>query len=263
MRALLSSGAPTLGTHLFLMSPTVVEIIGKTEAFDYVEFLAEYAAYDLPSLENFCRAAELHSLGTMIKVDWEGHRFIAQRSVGAGFESVLFTDPRSADDARDCVRSVRADTPEIQGLYGAGARRHALPLYGGGPAYVQALNDVVVSVMIEKGPAVESLEEILAVPGIDMVQWGPADYCMSIGRAGDSASKDIRAIEKRVIETSIAAGVRPRAEILNAEEARYYADLGVRDFCLGYDLFVLYSGLKDGGERLRAVLEEETSAART
>lgn len=243
IRTLLDSRAPTLGTHLFLMSPTVVEIVGHTQAFDYVEFLAEYAPYDLNSLEDFCRAAELHSLGTMIKVDWEGRRFAAQRSVGAGFESVLFTDPRSADDVRDCIRSVRPDTPDANGFYGVGARRHALPLYGGTPAYVQALNNVVVAIMIEKGPAVESLDEILAVPGIDMVQWGPADYCMSIGRAGELASKDIREIEKRVIETCLAADVRPRAEINTVEQAKYYADLGVRDFCLGYDLFALYTVL--------------------
>ena len=39
--------------------------------------------------------------------------------------------------------------------------------------------------MIEKASAVEQLDEILAVPGVDMVQWGPADYSMSIGRSGE------------------------------------------------------------------------------
>ena len=52
--------------------------------FDYIEFVAEYAPFDLYALENVCRAAELHGLSTMIKIDQEPRRFLAQRAVGAG-----------------------------------------------------------------------------------------------------------------------------------------------------------------------------------
>jgi 4-hydroxy-2-oxoheptanedioate aldolase len=259
IRQRLDAGTPTLGTHLFLTAPAVVETVGQTGVFDYVEFLAEYAPYDLTVLEELCRAAELHGLGTMVKVDFESHRLIAQRSVGAGFESVLFADARSADDVAGFVQSVRPDTPEDRGLYGVAARRHARPDYGGTPRYVRALRDVVVAIMVEKAGAVERLEEVLAVPGIDLVQWGPADYAMSIGRPGEWDSQEVRAVERRVIATCLELGIRPRAEIDNVDEAKYYADLGVRDFCLGHDLFVLRDALKDGGERLRATLMDETA----
>lgn len=258
IRRLLEGGAPTLGTHLFLPSPTVIETVGHTGVFDYVEFLGEYAPYDLTLLEDLCRAAELHELGTMIKVDWETHRFVAQRAVGAGFESVLFADSRSPEDVADCVRSLKPDTPEDGGLFGVGLRRHALPHHAGTPRYVQALNDVVVSIMIEKKPAVERLDELLAVPGIDMIQWGPSDYAMSIGRAGARDGEDIRAVEKRVIASCLKAGIRPRAEIGGVEQAKYYADLGVRDFCLGYDLMIIHDVLKAGGEKLRSTILDET-----
>lgn len=258
MRRLLDAGAPTLGTHLFLPSPTVVEIVGHTGVFDYVEFLAEYAPYDLAVLEDLCRAAELHGLGSMIKVDFENHRFVAQRAVGAGFESVLFADSRSPEDVADCVRSLKPDTPEDGGVSGVGARRHALPLYGGTPRYVQALRDVVIAIMIEKQSAVEVLERLLEVPGIDMIQWGPADYAMSTGHPGEGGGEAIRTVERRVIEMCLAAGVRPRAEITGVEQAKYYADLGVRDFCLGYDLWILHDVLKAGGGQLRSTILEET-----
>jgi 2-keto-3-deoxy-L-rhamnonate aldolase RhmA len=257
LRALLQSGKPTLGTHLFLISPSVVEAVGHTGVFDYVEFLAEYAAYDLTALENFCRAAELHSLGTMIKVDQDGHRFTAQRGVGAGFEAVLFADSRSEADVRECVRSVRPDTPQGGGLFGVGARRHALPDEVGTARYVEVLSQIVVAIMIEKQPALDEFEAVLAVPGVDMVQWGPADYSMSIGRPGEWDSDDIRKVERRVITETLAAGLRPRAEIENVEEAKYYAGLGVRDFCLGYDLDAIRKVLRDGGERLRTTILEE------
>jgi 4-hydroxy-2-oxoheptanedioate aldolase len=256
LRKLLQSGAPTIGTHLFLCEPSVVETVGQTRAFDYVEFYGEYAAYDLRGLEEFCRAAELYGLGTMIKVDYESRAFVAQRSVGAGFEAVLFADSRSADDVSGCVRAVKPDTPDHGGLYGVASRRHARPMYGGSPSYVQALDDVVIAVMIEKAPAVEALEEILAVRGVDLVQWGPSDYSMSVGLPGQESSSRIRDIERRVISACHAAGVPCRAEINTVEEAKYYTDLGVRHFSLGSDLWLLHDVLKDGGERLRAAVSE-------
>lgn len=258
IRELIAAGSPTLGTHLFLDAPAVVEIIGQTGAFDYVEFLAEYSPYDLTMFEEICRAAELHGLGSMVKLDFENHRLMAQRAVGAGFESILFADSRSPEDVEHCVRSLKPDTPDDQGRFGVGARRHARPHYGGQPTYVQALRDVVVAIMIEKDSAVQQLEDVLATPGIDLVQWGPADYAMSVGRPGERDDEVIRATERRVIEACRTAGVRPRAEINNVEEAKYYADLGVRDFCIGYDLFVIHDVLKDAGERLRTTILEET-----
>ena len=255
LRALLSANAPTIGTHLFLNSATVVETIGQTGAFDYVEFVAEYAPFDLASLEDFCRAAELYDLGSMIKVDFEGRRYVAQRSIGAGFESVLFADCRSVEDVVSCVESVRADCPGSGGYYGVAARRNAMPNYGGTPAYVAALQDIVVVIMIEKASAVEALDKILQVPGIDMVQWGPADYAMSIGRPGETASDAVRSAEKGVIEKCIQAGVPPRAEIASPQDADYYLDLGVRHFCLGHDLFTLGRVLGADGEKLRKLVQ--------
>ena len=190
----------------------------------------------------------------MVKVDWEHRSFVAQRAVGAGFGSVLFADPRSAEDVRSCVRCLQPDTPEHRGTFGVGARRHALPGYGGTPRYVDALDEVVVAVMIEKAEAVEHVDEILAVGGIDMVQWGPADHAMSIGRAGERDSKAVRDAELRVLSACRAAGIPARAEISSPEQARHYLDLGVRHFSLGTDLFTLYDVLKRGGEQLREIV---------
>jgi 2-keto-3-deoxy-L-rhamnonate aldolase RhmA len=258
IRERLRSGKPTISTRLQLSDPIVVETVGHSGAFDYVEFLAEYSSFGLRTLEEFCRAAELHSLGTMIKVDLANNRFVAQRSVGAGFESVLFTDARSAGDVREFMNILAPDTPGNGGMFSVAARRHALPEYGGTPEYVTALTDVVRAIMIEKRSAVADLDEIVAVPGIDMVQWGPADYAMSVGKPGRARHPEIRAVERHVIETCHAAGIPCRAEISTADEAKRYAELGVRHFSLGNDLRTLYRGFKDGGEQLRAFLSEAT-----
>lgn len=255
IRQLLNDGKPTIGTHVHTTWPNIVEALAHTGMYDYVEFVAEYGAYDLYAFDDFCRAAELHDLGTMIKVEQEPRGWIAGRAIGSGFQSVLFSDGRGVADARQCVAIARPETPEDGGTYGVATRRFTYMGYGGGPEYVQALRDIVVVLMIEKKGAVESLDEILEVSGIDMVQWGPSDYSMSIGKAGQGDSPEIKAVEKHVIESCLAAGVQPRAEINSPDGAKYYLDMGVRHFCMATDINILHGWWKTNGEQLRRAVE--------
>ena len=127
--------------------------------------------------------------------------------------------------------------------------------YGGTQTYVQALRDIVVTIMIEKPGTVDNLEEVLAVPGVDMVQWGGSDYSMGMGRAGERSSPEMKRIERRVFETSLKMGVPPRAEINSADQAKEYLDMGVRHFCIGTDINILHQWWKGHGENLRKALE--------
>ena len=254
LREALRAGRPTFGTHLFSTWPTMVEMVGHGKAFDYIEFSGEYAPYDLFALDNFCRAAELHGLSSMIKLDQEPRQFLAQRAIGAGFQSVLFADVRNAAEARACVAAARPDSPDGGGTFGVADRRAFLVANAGTPEYIQFLKDIVVVLMIEKGSAVDQIDEILAIPGVDMIQWGPADYAMSIGRAGEWYSPAVRKVERTVIEKSLAAGVQPRAELNTPDEARYYLDMGVQHFCMGTDIYLIYDWMKRNGEELRSIV---------
>lgn len=254
LRELLNSGQPTISTHLHTTWPSIVEAVGHTGAFDYIEFVAEYAPYDLYDFDNICRAAELYDLSTMIKVDQANRAYVAQRAIGSGFNSVLFADVRSVEDAQECINIVRPDTLEDGGQYGAAMRRMAYMSYGGGPEYVQALRDIVVVLMIEKHAAVEQLEEILSLGGIDMIQWGGTDYSMNIGKPGARQTPELKAVERKVFETAIKMGVPPRAEIGSVDQAQYFMDMGVRHFSIGTDIAILYSWLKQNGEGLRKAI---------
>ena len=115
--------------------------------------------------------------------------------------------------------------------------------------------------MIEKASAVEQLDEILAVPGVDMIQWGPADYSMSIGRSGEWNHPDVRRVERDVFERCIKAGVPPRAELNNPKDAARFLEMGVKDFCMGTDLYVIYDWMRDNGKALRTTVEAVHGAA--
>jgi len=256
LRRLMDEGKPSLGTRVNSIWPSVPEVLGHTGMFDYVEFLAEYAPFDLDGLDNFCRAVELYDMSPIIKIDQEPRGFMAQRSIGAGFQGVLFADCRTADDVRQCVRIVRPETPTDGGIHGVGARRFAYMGQAGSPEYVQALRDVVVMIMIEKHSAVAQLEEILSIDGVDMIQWGPSDYSMSIGKPGERTAPEVKAVERRVFETALKMGVQPRAEIKSVDQAKYYLDMGVRHFSLGTDLYVLFDWWKTNGEALRQIVSD-------
>src|SRR3954447_11699655 len=161
LRELLRADQPSLGTHLHISWPSIVELVGHSGMFDYVEFVAEYAPYDLYALENLGRAVDLFDhLSAMMKVEQEPRTYLAVRAIGSGIQNILFADPRTADDVRECVRAVRPETPQARGRHGVGMRRDVgFVLEGGSPAFVQALDDAVVALMIEKDSAVQNLEE--------------------------------------------------------------------------------------------------------
>jgi 4-hydroxy-2-oxoheptanedioate aldolase len=234
----------------------MIEIIGYSGMFDYVEILAEYAPYTLFSLDNVGRAIDLFEhMSGMIKVEQESRQHLAVRAISSGIQNILFADIHSAAEAEECVRAVRAETPQTGGRHGVRHGRDvSIMLEAGSPAFVEALEDAVVAVMIEKKEAVENLEQILSIKGVDMVQFGPADYAMSIGKPGQKNDPEVMEAHIYMIETALRMGVAPRAEINNPADAEQYLDMGVKHFCMGTDVSIIYKWCKENGARLREIL---------
>jgi 4-hydroxy-2-oxoheptanedioate aldolase len=261
LRELLNADQPSLGTHIHITYPGIVELIGHAGAFDYVEFLGEYAPYDLYALENLGRAVDLFPhLSSMMKIEQEPRTYLAIRAVGSGIQNLLFADPRTVEDVQACVRAVRAESPQTGGIHGVGMRRDVgYVMEAGTPAFVQSLEDAVVALMIEKKSAVENLESLLSVKGVDMVQFGPADYSMSMGLAGQWGHPAVKEAERHVIETALKMGIAPRAEIGHPDAAKKYLDMGVKHFCMGWDVGILFNWFKENGKAMMHVLGRDVS----
>jgi len=253
LRELLRAGQPSLGTHVHVLWPGIAEVVGHSGAIDYIEFAGEYAPFDLFGLENFSRAIDLFGhMSSMMKIDQQPRLFLASRALGSGIQNLLFADIRTVEDTREAVASARAETPRTAGLMGAAMRRDVG--YVMAPAseiYVEQLEEGIVALMIEKQSAVEHLEQILSVPGVDMVQFGPADYCMSIGIPGQWSHPKVKEAERYVIETALRKGVAPRVELADFRDAEPYLKMGVGHFCIGWDVDLLYRFCRDQGELFR------------
>jgi 2-keto-3-deoxy-L-rhamnonate aldolase RhmA len=256
LRQLLKEGKPTLGTHVISTWPGIVEVIGQTGAFDYIEYVGEYSSFSLEQMDNFGRAVELFpDMSAMMKVEEQTRGFIAARAIDSGIQNVLFTDCRSADDVRECIRYVRPETPESGGVHGYGMRRSTGYGYGNVSDWTDAMNEVVVAIMIEKKGAVDNLDDILAVEGVDMVQFGPVDYSISIGKPGQVQSPEVQEAHSYMIETALQKGVAPRVEIGGFEQAKPFVDIGVKHFCIGWDTRVIDEWCRQQAEGMARLLK--------
>ena len=255
LRDLLDKAKPTLGTRVIMVWPGLVEVIGSTGLYDYVEFLAEYGPFSLHDLDNFARAAELTGLSTMIKIDQEPRTYLAGRALASGIQNFLFADIRSVGDAEEAVEAVRAEPKGRSGVR-MDRRIGYVGAIASAADVVRMCNEAVVALMIEKESAVENLEEILSVEGVDMVQFGPADYSLSIGHPGEHNHHRVREAELKTIKTALKMDVAPRAEVSTPEKAQRYIELGVRDFNLNIDLVILYQWWKKNGAEMRKALSK-------
>jgi len=256
LRELLNEGKPTLGTHVITPWPGIVEVIGHSGAFDYIEYVGEYSPFSLEQLDNFGRTIELFpNMSSMMKVEEQARGFIATRAIDAGIQNVLFADCRSAEAVRECIRLVRPETPKAVGTHGCGMRRNVgYVLEVGSEAWIKAMNEVVIAIMVEKKGAMENLEEILSVKGVDMVQFGPGDYSITIGKPGQRQDPEIRKAERDMIELALKKGVNPRVELGSFEQAKPYVEMGVCHFCIGTDLRVIYGWCQQQAEGMQKLL---------
>ena len=270
LREKLKAGQPTIGTHIQSTAPGMLELMAMTGVVDYIEFVGPYAPYDLYWLDTLARITELYNISSTLKVDQSIQEFQAQRAIASGIQGVLFTDIRSVEDAKACVRAVKPDTPTAGGRMGARMYRDSrFYLDCASAGAVQSYDDVVVELMIEKRGAVEQLEEILAVKGVDMIQFGPADYGISTGvpgpgYGGNPSESDernaatIKEVERKVIRTAVERGIAVRVDLLGTEtleQCQEYVDLGVRNFCTGFEFVVMDNWLKSNAPKLRALVE--------
>ncbi len=254
-RMMLENGKPTLSTRLHSVNPLITEAVGVLKLYDYVEFVGEYAPYDQHGLENLVRAAELHGMASMMKVDYQNRGFAAQKSIASGFQSILFTDHTSPEEVEESIRMTMPKTPSCGGNMGYLARRWiGFQSVSNQDEYIDMTKATVRAFMVEKKEAVDCIEEFCSVPGIDMIQFGPNDFALSSGFNMSDDKARVRAAEKKVIETAIAHGIRPRCELNSAEDARFYLDLGVKDFSLGLEMRILQGFLNREGHALLDLL---------
>jgi 4-hydroxy-2-oxoheptanedioate aldolase len=196
----------TVGAWLSMTSSQVAEIMTGT-GFDWLLIDMEHAPFTLDSLETILMAFNGRETVPIVRVPWND-RVIIKQVLDLGAEGILIPYVCSVEEARQAVAACKYP-PE--GIRGFGPRR-ASDYYREVDEYVRTANEgVIVFVQIEHIQAVESVQQILAVPGIDGVFLGPQDLSASLRLLGHpDHPRVLEAIERVIAEarrTGIPAGI--------------------------------------------------------
>lgn len=203
-----------IGSWISTVDPFLVEAIAQS-AFDLVVFDAEHGALDRVSLATNVLVASGAKMRTIVRLGGDGPVHYMQ-PLDAGADGVLVPRVRNASEVRRAVDLCRY-APD--GSRGYGPRR------AGGylrreAAYAEAANaSVAVLVQIETREAVQNLDEILAVEGLDGILVGRNDLAASLGLPRDHRHPELLRVTADILSRArdaglaraIAAGADPRA----------------------------------------------------
>jgi 4-hydroxy-2-oxoheptanedioate aldolase len=180
MLAKLRNGEVVLGPFVYFMDPGVVELLGYV-GFDFVLLDMEHSSMDLQNVENMIRAAEVSGTTPVVRVPDNNHKFIL-RVLEAGAQGIVVPHVFTAVEAMEIVKHMKYAP---QGRRGIGRQRAAM--YGIADAaeyYAWANREIMVGIMVEDREAVENIDEIAQVDGVDLIFVGPGDLSATLGVPG-------------------------------------------------------------------------------
>ena len=207
MKARLQAGQPALGCSVMFPSPHLVEMLGYA-GFDWVLLDCEHGSLSPADVELMAMAAAAAGITPIARP-----RSNAPADISAvmdrGVAGVQVPHINTAEDARRAVASVKFGPGALRGL-AAGTRPDKWGFSGGGPAFTAAANAAsLVCVQLEHPAALATLDEILAVTGIDVFFIGPSDLSQSMGHPGNPKAAPVAEAIEAALAKIIAAGKTP------------------------------------------------------
>ena len=226
-----------------LCSPKLIEIVGHLGAFDAVWLDQEHAGLTTAQIEEGSRAARSVGLPAFVRLPATDYASV-MRPLEAGASGIMASMVRSAAEVRNIVQWAKFFPAGGRGVNGTGVDGG----YGQYPAasYFSASNETTfVAIQIEHKDAVDQVDEIASIPGVDLLFVGPADLSQSMGLPGEwQHPRVIAALEKVSIASKahgVAWGILPRDKA-HADQCRA---MGCQLFSIGMDVWFFQLGLRE------------------
>jgi 2-dehydro-3-deoxyglucarate aldolase/4-hydroxy-2-oxoheptanedioate aldolase len=242
----LHDGPPLVGCVLGIPSPDVAEILALV-GFDYLWIDLEHGPGDFVQAQ-----AMIQAIGgrcpSIIRVP-ENRDVWIKKALDVGADAVVIPQVNTAEEARRAVASSRYPP---QGTRGAGvARVHD---YGMALAEVlaEANRRVSVILQIEHIDAVENLDDILAVPGVDCLFVGPLDLSGSLGVLGEMNHPTVEAAIQSVVARAAVVGMPLGLFVPNGKAAHTAAARGFRFLAMSTDGIYLWTAARAALSEARA-----------
>ncbi len=178
----LADGTVPLGVWLMSGTPTTAEALGCA-GFDFLVVDMEHVPIDTPQMIDILRAIAGTPAAAITRVPWNDLVMI-KRALDGGAQSLMIPFVQNAEEARRAVAATRYPPEGVRGL----AAMHRASRYANVAGYPQAAaGEICVVLQVETPTALEAIESIAAVPGVDSLFVGPGDLSAAMGHYGNIA----------------------------------------------------------------------------
>jgi 2-dehydro-3-deoxyglucarate aldolase len=235
-RARLRGGEKLLGTMVTLASAASAEVLAGV-GFDWLFIDGEHGPLETRELEAILQAVS-HRVACIVRVP-EAAEVPIKRALDLGAHGIIVPQVNSAEQAADVVRWSRYAPAGARGVGLARAQGYGQSFRD----YLSRANDeIAVIVQAEHARAVENIEAIVRVPGVDAVLVGPYDLSASLGKMGQLDDPAVVAAIGRVTDVCRAAGIPLGYFGVTAAAVAPYVARGYTLIVAGVDTLYLAGG---------------------
>ena len=216
-----------VGTFLGVSTPSIVEILGYT-GLDFVVIDTEHGPYDTMPVSDLIRSSDSSGMSPIVRIADVTHKEI-QRAVDNGAEGIIIPCLKSKDDFRKAVELCKFPPLGSRGFIKARGSGFGNEEWAEGTLeeYMHNSNEKVLLLpQCETIEALENIEEIACIEGIDGIFIGPFDLSISMGIPGQFNALEFRKAISRILNTCKEAGKLCMIFTNSVEEARKYMNQG-------------------------------------
>jgi 4-hydroxy-2-oxoheptanedioate aldolase len=250
----LREGRTQIGLWLGLADPYAAEICAGA-GFDWVLIDGEHSPNDLRSTLAIAQAIaaypQTHAVARVPMGHGQVGQMLIKQYLDIGIQTLLVPMVDTPEQAQALVRSLRYPPQGVRGMGGARASR-----WGRYTDYAQRANEeVCLLVQLETRQALDNLEAIAAIDGVDGLFIGPSDLAASLGHVGQNTHPEVQAAIDDAIGRIRACGKAPGILTLDEKLARHQLAQGAQFVAVGVDHNVLTRGVA----QLAATYQNATS----
>jgi len=233
----LKAGKPQIGLWSSLSSNYSVEVIAGA-GFDWILLDTEHSPADLENLLTQLQAAAPYPAHPVVRVPWND-MVTMKRVLDIGAQSLLVPYVSTDEEARKAVSYTRYPPAGVRGV--AGTTRATR--FGRIKDYARrAHEEICVLVQVETQAALDNIDAICAVEGIDGVFIGPADLHASMGFPGEIANPKVKPLIDEAIRRIRKRGCAPGILTPSEADARHWLECGALFVAVGADVGILARG---------------------
>ena len=233
----LKAGKPQIGLWSTLSSSYTVEVVAGA-GFDWLLLDTEHSPVDIENLLTQLQAAAPYASHPIVRIPWND-MVTVKRVLDIGAQSLLVPYVQNVEEARNAVAHTRYPPAGVRGV--AGTTRATR--FGRVKEYAKrAHEEICVLVQVETQSALQNIEAICALDGVDGVFIGPADLHASLGHAGETANPKVKPMIDEAIRRIRKAGKAPGILTPNEADARHWLECGALFVAVGSDAGLLARG---------------------